>query len=502
MIKSKCKNLVFLGLTFSLLFAGVELAQADNVSQSTEKYIVRFSDEDDVNSESAEIKKQGGKVERVLNQAFKGVIGEFTSTQINEMKKNPKFLYAEKDGPVYTTAYAAIPISVSPVASWGLDRINQRNLPLDSNYSFQYNGQGVKAYVIDTGINSAHSEFTGRILPGNSQIADGNGTNDCNGHGTHVAGTIGGSTYGVARGVSLVPVRVLDCIGSGTFSGVIAGIDWAIADHASGVPAVANLSLGGGYSLAVNDAIARLVADGVVVAVAAGNSNANACNYSPSSAPNAITVGASERADNRAAYSNFGTCLDIFAPGSAIVSSWIGSTSATNSISGTSMASPHVAGAAALLLEKNPSFTPAQIQSQLISGATPNKVTSPGTGSANLLLATDTAGPYVAPVVTVPATPSAPVISSNATGRLTVVLNTANNGGSAIRSYSLNLWTSPTSNGALTLARTVTVNSTALSLSATITGLTSRTFYVVTATASNAIGNSGVSANSNRVQVR
>ena len=495
------KFLVF-AISFVLLVSGLQVAQADIANSVSEKYIIRFMDDDDAGAESNEIKKQGIKVDRVLNQAFKGLIGDFSVAQLNELKKNPKFLYAEKDGPVHTTTFSTIPVLDNSVKSWGLDRINQRNLPLDSSYSYQYNGQGVKAYVIDTGINASHSEFVGRVLPGNTQIVDANGTNDCNGHGTHVAGTIGGSTFGVARAVSLIPVRVLDCLGSGTTSGVIAGIDWVIANHASNEPAVANLSLGGGKSLALNDAIARLVADNVVVAVAAGNSNADACSSSPSSAPSAITVGASERADNRASYSNFGTCLDIFAPGSAIVSSWIGSANATNTISGTSMASPHVAGAAALLLEKNPSFTPAQIQDQMTAGATPNKVSSPGTGSINLLLATETAGPYTAPVLTVPATPSAPSISSTATGRLAVTVSTANNGGSAIRSYSLNLWTSPTSNGALTLARTVTVTSSALSVSATITGLTSRTFYVVTASASNAIGNSGVSANSNRVQVR
>jgi hypothetical protein len=228
-------------------------------------------------------------------------------------------------------------------------------------------------------------------LPGNNQIGDGRDTNDCNGHGTHVAGTIGGTRYGVARAVSIVPVRVLDCAGSGTLTGVIAGIDWVIGNHNSNIPAVANLSLGSSFSTSVNAAVSSLVADGVVVAVAAGNSNANACNYSPASTPAAITVGATDSSDIRASYSNFGTCLDIFAPGSAIASSWIGSSTAANSISGTSMASPHVAGAAALLLEQYSTYSPQQIRDLMISMSSAGKVLSPGTGSSNALLTTLTA---------------------------------------------------------------------------------------------------------------
>ena len=182
------------------------------------------SDDDDISSEESKLKMQGISVERSIKGAFKGLVGNFNSTQIAELKKNPKLLYVEKDGPVHTTSYFSTPVS-SIASSWGLDRINQRNLPLDTNYSYQYNGSSVKAYVIDTGINSTHVEFGSRVLAGNTQIADGRGTVDCNGHGTHVAGTIGGNSYGVAKAVNLVPVRVLDCLGSGTFSGVIAGIE-------------------------------------------------------------------------------------------------------------------------------------------------------------------------------------------------------------------------------------------------------------------------------------
>ena len=247
----------------------------------------------------------------------------------------------------------------------------------------------MKAYIIDTGIRSTHSDFGGRATSGYDAI-DGGSADDCNGHGTHVAGTVGGTTYGVAKGVSLVAVRVLDCGGSGTTSGVIAGVNWVTSNHGAGQPAVANMSLGGGASSALDTAVSNSIADGVTYALAAGNSNANACNSSPARTPNAITVGATTSSDARASFSNYGTCVDIFAPGSSITSAWYTSNTATNTISGTSMASPHVAGAAAVYLEANPSATPAQVASALIAAATTGKVTSPGTGSPNRLL-------YIAP---------------------------------------------------------------------------------------------------------
>jgi subtilisin family serine protease len=216
------------------------------------------------------------------------------------------------------------------------------------------------------------------------EVGDGRGGIDCNGHGTHVAGTVGGSTYGVAKGVTLIAVRVLDCSGSGTNSGVIAGIDWVASNRV--LPAVANMSLGGGASQAVDDAVARLTGAGVTLAVAAGNENQDACNTSPARAPSAITVGATTSSDARASFSNWGTCLDIFAPGNNITSSWYSSTTATNTISGTSMASPHVAGVAALYLQGNPSATPATVTSAITSTATTGVVTSAGTGSPNRLL--------------------------------------------------------------------------------------------------------------------
>jgi subtilisin family serine protease len=232
-------------------------------------------------------------------------------------------------------------------------------------------------------------------------VPDTYGTSDCNGHGTHVAGTVGGTTWGVAKGVSLIPVRVLDCTGSGTWSGVIAGVDWVATSTQR--PAVANMSLGGDASTAVDAAVAGAVAKGVTMVVAAGNSNADACNYSPSREPSAITVGATTSADARASYSNYGSCVDIFAPGSGITSAWYAAYDATNVLSGTSMASPHVAGSAALILAANPTASPAAVAAQLLSGATPNRITSVGTGSPNLLVnSLGTGGGSVAPPAPTP----------------------------------------------------------------------------------------------------
>jgi hypothetical protein len=286
-----------------------------------------------------------------------------------------------------TTAPAATPPPSGTTqngADWGLDRMDQRALPLNGSYTYQADGTGVTAYIIDTGINFTHSEFGGRASTGVDEMTPGGSAADCNGHGTHVAGTVGGATYGVAKNVKLVAVRVLDCTGSGTSSGAIAGIDWVTA-HRS-LPAVANMSLGGVFSQAMNDAVARSVAAGVVYAVAAGNSAADACATSPASAPDAITVGATDATDLFASFSNFGSCVKLNAPGVSITSAWIGSDAAIATASGTSMASPHVAGAVAVYLQQNSSATPAQVRAALTGGATSNVIQAIGTGTPNLLL--------------------------------------------------------------------------------------------------------------------
>jgi subtilisin family serine protease len=255
---------------------------------------------------------------------------------------------------------------------------------LNAIYTFNWTGSGVRAYVIDTGIRTTHSQFGTRAAV--SFDAFGGNGQDCNGHGTHVAGTIGGSTYGVAKNVLLRAVRVLDCNGSGSTSGVIAGVDWVRQNHTP--PAVANMSLGGGASSALDTAVNNLHNANVTIAVAAGNSNANACNSSPARAANAVTVGSTTTTDARSSFSNFGTCVDIFAPGSGILSAWFSSNTATATLSGTSMASPHVAGAAALYKQANPGASSTTIRNALVNNATTNVITNVGTGSPNRLLYT------------------------------------------------------------------------------------------------------------------
>lgn len=273
-------------------------------------------------------------------------------------------------------------------APWGLDRIDQRNRPLSGTFTYNRTGAGVRAYIIDTGIRTSHTQFGGRALNGYDAVDGALPAADCNGHGTHVAGTVGGSTYGVAKGATLYAVRVLDCNGSGTNSGVIAGINWVANQKRANpsIPMVANMSLGGGASSTLDTAVNTAINLGVTFAIAAGNSNANACNYSPARVANAITVGATTSTDARASYSNYGSCLDLFAPGSSITSAWYSGDTATNTISGTSMATPHVAGAAAIYLQGNTGASPATVANALRTNATANVVISPGTGSANRLL--------------------------------------------------------------------------------------------------------------------
>src|SRR5215208_6009348 len=347
------------------------------------QYIVVLKDDvSDVESEALRLSRDFGGDRNgghTYNRAIKGFSVRMPEQQAERLADDPRVAFVEEDGVVQMVA-------TQTGATWGLDRIDQRDLPLNGNYNFNTTGAGVKAYIVDTGIRATHTQIAGRVISGFTAINDGLGANDGNGHGTHVAGTVGGSTYGVAKNVTLVAVRVLDSSGNGTNSGVIAGVDFVTSNHQAGQPAVANMSLGGGISSALDTAVANAVNDGVTFAVAAGNETQDACNVSPARTASAITVGSTTMSDARSSFSNFGTCVDIFAPGSSITSAWRTSDTATNTISGTSMATPHVAGVAALFLETNPTASPATVTAAIINNSTPNKVTNAGAGSPNRLL--------------------------------------------------------------------------------------------------------------------
>jgi subtilisin family serine protease len=319
----------------------------------------------------------GIKAKHVYDAVVNGFSAELKPRQLEALRSNPDVAYIEEDQDVFLDATQTVTAGGS---LWGIDRIDQRNLPFSGSYTYTSTGAGVRVYVIDTGILASHSQFGGRA----SNVYPSGSTTDCHGHGTHVAGTIGGSTYGVAKGALLRGVRVLGCTGSGSISGIIAGIDWVRLNRIN--PAVANLSLGGGFSSALNTAVTNLSNSGVFVAVAAGNSNANACNSSPSSATAVFTVASSTKTDAKSSFSNWGSCVDAYAPGSSVLSAWIGSNSATNTISGTSMASPHVAGVAALYKATFGNAASSTIDSFLKNNATLNVISGNVSGTPNRLL--------------------------------------------------------------------------------------------------------------------
>ncbi len=393
------------GLALAASLAAVSLpvvvSAAPAVSNRT--YIIRFPDSKTEAEVESAIRGRAGTVERGLGKVFRGAIASMTPGAANALARSGTVLWVEEDRAIKVAPLVARPAqvgksaTVTPAPSWGLDRIDQRALPLDNSYSYPNTGTGVDVYVVDTGVLSAHQQLSGRVRSGYAGIADGRGTEDCNGHGTHVAGTAAGSTMGVAPGASVVAVRVLDCNGSGSVSGVVAGIDWAITDHTTR-PAVMNLSIGAPESTALENAVDRAYADGITVVAAAGNSNVDACTTSPAgNKVSALTVGATTTSDVRASYSNFGECLDLFAPGSSIVSAGISSTTATATMSGTSMAAPHVAGAAARYLSSVPTATPAAVMTAITADTTSNAVSGAGTLSPNRLLY---AAPGTTPTVT------------------------------------------------------------------------------------------------------
>jgi len=316
--------------------------------------------------------RDGARPMQVFRSAMRGYTARLTAAEAAALADEPGVRAVEIDRPVWA-------LETQPSAPWGLDRIDQAGLPLSSTYTYTATGQGVTAYIIDTGIHLSHNDFGGRATTGFDAV-DGGSADDCNGHGTHVASTVGGNTYGVAKRTNLVAVRVLACNGSGSTSGVIAGIDWVVGNHQAGQPAVANMSLGGGASTAMDAAIGRLTSDGVTTVVAAGNSSADACGSSPARVPSAITVAASANNDALASFSNRGTCVDVVAPGQNITAAWHTSNTATNTISGTSMASPHAAGVAAKVLQGSPGSSPAAVSSAITSAATRDRLS--GTGAS------------------------------------------------------------------------------------------------------------------------
>jgi subtilisin family serine protease len=443
-----------------------------------DEYIVVFKDEvanvdSDVN---AIVKTHGFTADHRYKSAVKGFAGKLSPAQLEALRYDPRVAYIEQDQVMRIAA-------TQTGATWGLDRIDQASLPLSTTYTYNYTGAGVDAYIIDTGIRLTHNDFGGRALTGYDAITIGGTATDGNGHGTHVAGTVGGTTYGVAKSVMLYAIRVLDNSGNGTTSGVVAGIDWVTANHSSTRPSVANMSLGGGASSTLDAAVQTSISHGVTYCVSAGNSAADAVNYSPARVAAAITVGATTSTDGFAYYSNYGSIVDILAPGSSITSDYYSSNTATAIMSGTSMASPHVTGAAALYLEANPTATPAAVATALTANATLGKITSVPSGTVNKLL-------YTLFDVTPPAIPAAPVLSSPVNGATSVALPptlswTASTGAT---SYQVQVSTS----SAFTTTAYDVAGLTATS--ASVTGLAASTIYYWRVNATNSAGTSGWSS--------
>ena len=360
------------------LLGAVAVAPSAGAAEPTSGYIVTLRpDVDPAQAARRQDNRSDVAVEHVFTRAVRGYSAVMTATEAARLRREPGVRAVEPDG-------VATVVTTQSGPTWGLDRIDQRSRTLSKTFSYTRTGTGVTAYVVDTGI-APHADLGARVTSLVDTVDGDLDATDCNGHGTHVAGTIGGTTYGVAKGVSLVAVRVLNCEGSGTYSGIIAGLDRVIAHHEAGKPAVVNMSLGGGASTALDTAVRNTIADGITVVVAAGNSGANASYYSPARVKEAVTVGATDTSDTRARFSNYGSVLDLFAPGVGIRSTWLGGTSASSS--GTSMATPHVAGVAALYLQGSPTASPSGVAYALVTASTKNVVYS-SAGSPNRLLFT------------------------------------------------------------------------------------------------------------------
>lgn len=324
------------------------------------RYVVKYGSEANAEAESDSLKQKGIEVKDTLSHTMKASVVVATPAEIDAVKASGSVASVEQDTRVSITGATSI---------WGLDRVDQRT-GRDGQYSLGSEGAGVNIYVIDTGLNMSHTEFTGRIAASWTGINDGKGANDCNGHGTHTAGTAAGTTYGIAKKANIIPVRVVECDGSGWNSTAIAGIDWAVAHHVAGQPAVMNMSIGGFVSDSFDQAVKSAINDGITVVAAAGNDGVDACGASPARIPAAITVAATDINDNQASWSDYGSCVDLQAPGVSIRSAWNNSPTGYNTLSGTSMAAPHVSGAAAILLSRNRTMSPANVQQTMINNAT------------------------------------------------------------------------------------------------------------------------------------
>ncbi|WP_461189381.1 S8 family serine peptidase [Arthrobacter sp. Z4-13] len=346
-----------------------------------DRYLVSFHKGANVAEEARSLRSQGVGVRRTFSAALKGAVITATRGQAASLARSQRVSAIEPDAPVSVAETQQSP-------PWGLDRIDQGTLPFSGTFAPPSSGAGISAYVIDSGVFAAHNDFGGRVAAGWTAIADGRGSSDCNGHGTHVAGTIAGKTYGVAKAATIIPVRTLACDGSGLYSNIIAGLDWVATHHAQGTPAVVNLSVGGPVSTVLDDAVRGVISDGLTAIVAAGNSAVDACNASPARVREALTVAASDSSDRQASFSNHGSCVDLYAPGVRIQSAGHTSTTAVATLDGTSMATPHAAGAAVLALSRNPGLTQAGVAAELTSSAVPGVITNPSANTPNRLLNT------------------------------------------------------------------------------------------------------------------